>query len=113
MAAIDNRVALVAGGSGEIGGAVAKVLAAAGATVRVGFNRNERAAQQVVEAIRAGGGRAVAGGGGGVGRGRRGDAAGDKPRHPGRDDPARRQRTAARSERIENDRPAPVCGPMP
>lgn len=58
MAETGTRVALVAGGSGGIGSAVSRALAKAGHTVHVGFHRGEEAAQRVVEAIRAGGGRA-------------------------------------------------------
>lgn len=58
MAETQTRVALIAGGSGGIGSAVSRALAKAGHAVYVGFNRNDEAAQRVVDAIRAAGGRA-------------------------------------------------------
>ncbi|HUT35536.1 MAG TPA: SDR family NAD(P)-dependent oxidoreductase [Planctomycetota bacterium] len=52
------RVALIAGGSGGVGAAVARRLAAAGTAVRVGYCRHEAAAQQLAREIRDAGGRA-------------------------------------------------------
>jgi 3-oxoacyl-[acyl-carrier protein] reductase len=54
----DKRVALVAGGSGGIGGAIAQALAATGIAVHVGYNRGAEAAAKIVAAIRATGGTA-------------------------------------------------------
>ena len=57
--ALDGRVALVTGGSGGIGRAVAHRLAAAGAGVAVGFWQNREGAEQTVAAITEAGGRAA------------------------------------------------------
>lgn len=54
------RVALVTGGSGAIGAATARALAADGRAVAVGFRRGEAAASEVVAAIAADGGTAHA-----------------------------------------------------
>ncbi|MBM3334664.1 SDR family oxidoreductase [Candidatus Sumerlaeota bacterium] len=51
-----KRVALVAGGSGGIGRAVAQALAAAGIIVHVGYNRGAEAAAQIAAEICAAGG---------------------------------------------------------
>jgi NAD(P)-dependent dehydrogenase (short-subunit alcohol dehydrogenase family) len=56
----DARVALVTGGSGAIGAAAARALAADGRAVAVGYRGGEVAAKEVVAAIEATGGRAVA-----------------------------------------------------
>jgi 3-oxoacyl-[acyl-carrier protein] reductase len=53
-------VALVTGGSGGIGQAVARRLATAGAAVAVGYGRGRAAAERAVAEIAAAGGRAVA-----------------------------------------------------
>ena len=56
---LDGRVAVVTGGSGVIGGVVARTLAEAGAQVGV-LARREEAVQATVHTIRAGGGDAFA-----------------------------------------------------
>jgi NAD(P)-dependent dehydrogenase (short-subunit alcohol dehydrogenase family) len=56
---LDGRVAVVTGGSGVIGGAVARTLAEAGAHVGV-LARREKSMQAIVHEIRAGGGDAFA-----------------------------------------------------
>src|SRR5690242_12016905 len=55
-----RRRALVTGGSGDIGGAIAKALAADGFHVHVHANASRARAQEVVDAIAAGGGSADA-----------------------------------------------------
>ncbi|MEO1002776.1 MAG: 3-oxoacyl-[acyl-carrier-protein] reductase [Cyanobacteria bacterium J06638_7] len=57
---LDGQVALVTGASRGIGAAIAAELAAAGATVVVNYARSPQAAETVVAAIEAGGGRAWA-----------------------------------------------------
>jgi len=56
-----GRVAVVTGGSGGIGRAIAETLAAKGARVGVSFHGHEAPARDVEAAVRAGGGRAWAG----------------------------------------------------
>ncbi len=60
MTELTGKIALVTGASRGIGRAIALELAAQGATVIVNFQRNAEAAQEVVDAIIAGGGQAVA-----------------------------------------------------
>jgi NAD(P)-dependent dehydrogenase (short-subunit alcohol dehydrogenase family) len=57
---IEPRVALVTGGSGAIGAAAARALAADGRAVAVGYRGGEVAAKELVAAIEAAGGRALA-----------------------------------------------------
>ncbi|MGW6333965.1 SDR family oxidoreductase [Nocardia rhamnosiphila] len=63
MPVSSDRIALVTGGSGGIGRAVAERLAAAGTTVVVHYAGNAGRAEEVVSAITGGGGTAVAMGG--------------------------------------------------
>ncbi len=57
-----GRVALVTGGSGGIGQAVARRLAVAGVAVAVGYGHGREAAERVAAEITGAGGRAAASG---------------------------------------------------
>lgn len=56
----EPRVALVTGASAGIGAATARALGAAGRSMAVGYRSDEEGAKEVVEAIGAAGGRAIA-----------------------------------------------------
>lgn len=60
---LTGKVALVTGASSGIGAATAGVLADLGAAVAIGYHRNQAGAEQVRDAIRAAGGKALAVGG--------------------------------------------------
>ncbi len=57
---LDGRTALVTGGSRGIGRATSMLLARAGASVAIGYQRDERAAREAIDSLSRDGGRAVA-----------------------------------------------------
>ena len=60
MPKLDNKIAFVTGASRGIGAAIAKRLAAEGASVIITYAKDAKAAADVVEAIEGGGGKALA-----------------------------------------------------
>ena len=97
MSKLNEKVALITGGSRGIGAAIAKRLAADGASVAITYAKEASAASAVVKAIELSGGKAVAIQADANGRGRRLGA--DDPRRAARDPGARYQRGTARAVR--------------
>ena len=60
MSKLENKVALITGGSRGIGAAIAKRLATDGASVAITYAKDAAAASAVVKAIELGGGKAIA-----------------------------------------------------
>lgn len=57
---LDGRIALVTGGSGGIGRALVRALSAEGAIIGVSYSSQAKIAEEIVEEVRASGGRAIA-----------------------------------------------------